>query len=153
MALINKNVSWKTHYSYAGSLVIKANIVIIGDIVRIMQNRPKLVSLEIVRDIGDGDGGGHCMDPIYRRGGSLFDLIPCPPVAVCLTVRLERNKSARRGGVGNPSPTTSSPPLHFHVTVRMYVLRNTILSPANSALRQTHQHTNSGQGSAAAALQ
>lgn len=34
----------------------KASIVIIGDIVRIMQNRPKLVSLEIVRDIGDVDG-------------------------------------------------------------------------------------------------
>lgn len=125
----------------------KANIVIIGNIVRIMQNRPKLVSLEIDRDIGDGDGGGHCINPIYRRtGGSLFDLIPCPPVAVCLTVRLERNKSTRRG-VGNPSPTTS-PPLHFHVTVQYF---ETLFLARRTARRAKHK--NSGQGSPAAALQ
>lgn len=59
------------------------------------------------------------------------------PVAVCLTVRLERNKSTRRGAVGNPKPdvVVAAAALPCYSTV----LRNTILSPANSAPRQTHE--------------
>lgn len=74
-----------------------------------MKNRPKLVTLGVTRDIGDGDGD-LCFNPIC---GSLRSNSGNIRVAICLTVRLERNKLTRRR-VGNPSPSSSS--LHFHVT-------------------------------------
>lgn len=95
----------------------KANIAIIGDIVRIMQNLYRWKqSATSEMEMAAVTASYNWWVPL--RSNSVY-----LPVAVCLTVRLERNKSTRRGAVGNPKPddaTSPPPPLHFHVTVRYF---------------------------------